>query len=240
MRVTHIAPVFAALSLAVADAGPASSQTIAAASEAQAQSQVIAASFRKIKSLSVEKRGIRKEKYLKVESTPAVRANPADYSGTYEIADLGVVIDLRADRTGKVEGEGYEPLHSDPAIRRVFTLRNGKIEGALLTATKVYAGGYTERLEGALMSCRTTFESPTDQGSVRFGLGALGRPIHVSGMTIDKFFYGLRGEPGGPRKEEGALPLIFGQSRRPREFDLRLGVAPELGQERLPRTAGRR
>ncbi len=194
MRVTHIVPVFAALSLVVADAGPASSQTIAAASEAQAQSQVIAASFSKFKSLSVEKRGIRKEKYLKVESTPAVKGNPADYSGTYEIADLGFGIRLRADRAGKVEGEGYEPLHSDPAIRRAFTLRNGKIEGALLTATKVYAGGYTERLEGAFMN-RTTFESPTDQGTVRFGLGALGRPIQVSGMTIDKFFYGLRGSP---------------------------------------------
>ena len=194
MRVTHIVPVFAALSLVVADAGPASAQTIAAASEAQAQSQVIAASFSKFKSLSVEKRGIRKEKYLKVESTPAVRANPADYSGIYEIADLGFAIHLRADHTGKVEGEGYEPLHSDPAIRRVFTLRNGKIEGALLRATKIYAGGYTERLEGAFMN-RVTFESPTDQGSVRFGLGALGRPIHVSGMTIDKFFYGLTGSP---------------------------------------------
>lgn len=191
MRATHIVPVLAALSLVVVDAGRATSQTIASASDAQAQSQVIAASFSKFKRLSVEKRGIRKEKYLKVESTPAVKANPADYSGTYEIADLGFAIHLRADRTGKVEGDGYEPLNSDPAIRRVFTLGNGKIEGALLTATKVYAGGYMERLEGAFMN-RATFESPTDKGCVRFGLGTLGRPVQVSGMTIDKFFYDLK------------------------------------------------
>ena len=188
MRVIHIAPVFAALTLIVVDAGRASSQTLASASNAQAKSQVIAASFTKFKSLSVEKRGIKKSKYLKVESTPVVKANPADYSGTYEIADLGFAMHLRMDRSGKVEGDGYEPLNSDPAIRRVFTLRNGKIEGALLTATKVYAGGYTERLEGAFLN-RATFESPTDKGSVRFGLGTLGRPIQVSGNTLDKFFY---------------------------------------------------
>ena len=191
MTVTHIVPVFAALSLVVVGAGRASSQTIASASGAQAKSQVIAASFSKVKSVNVEKRGIRKEKYLRVESTPGVKANPADYSGTYEIPDLGFAIHLRADRTGKVEGDGYEPLNADPAIRRLFTLRNGKIEGTLLTATKVYAGGYTERLEGTFMN-RATFESPTDKGSVRFGLGTVGRPIEVYGMTIDKLFYDLR------------------------------------------------
>ncbi len=42
---------------------------------------------------------------------------------------------------GKVEGDGYEPLNADPTVRRTFTLKDGKIEGALLTATKVYAGG---------------------------------------------------------------------------------------------------
>jgi uncharacterized protein YejL (UPF0352 family) len=193
MRVTHFIPVFAALSLVVVDAGRASSQTLASTSDARAQSQVIAASFSKFKSLSVEKRGIRKSKYLKVESTPAIKANPADYSGTYEIADLGFALHMRADRTGKVEGDGYEPLNSDPAIRRVFTLRNGKIEGALLTATKVYSGGYTETLEGAFMN-RATFESPTDKGTVRFGLGTRGRPIEVSGITLDRFFYDLKSQ----------------------------------------------
>jgi hypothetical protein len=193
MRVTHIAPAFVALSLVIVDAGRASSQTLASTSDAGAKSQVIAASFSKFKSLSVEKRGVKKSKYLKVESTPAIKANPADYSGTYEIDDLGFALHLRADRSGKVEGDGYEPLNSDPAIRRVFTLRNGKIEGALLTATKVYADGSTETLEAAFMN-RATFESPTDKGSVRFGLGTRGRPIEVSGITLDRFFYDLKSQ----------------------------------------------
>jgi hypothetical protein len=193
MRVTHFATVFAALSLLFAvDSGRASSQTIASASDAQAKSRVIAASFSKFKSLSVEKRGVKKEKYLKVESTPAVRS-PENYSGTYEMDDLGFAIHLRVDRSGKVEGDGYEPLNSDPAIRRVFTLRSGKIEGAFLAATKVYAGGNTERLEGAFLN-RATFESPTDKGTIRFGLGTLGRAIQVSGNTYDKFFYDLKSQ----------------------------------------------
>ena len=120
-----------------------------------------------------------------------MKANPEDYSGTYEIPDLGFAMHLRVDRTGKVEGDGYEPLDSDPAVRRTFTLRNGRIEGALLTATKTYPAGHTEKLEGVFIN-RTSFESPTDTGYTRFGLGALGRPIEVSGLTLDKFFYELK------------------------------------------------
>jgi hypothetical protein len=172
------------------DTGPASAQTSASARDPQARSQVIAASFSKFKSLSREKHGVKKEKYLKVESQPAVKANREDYSGTYEIPDFGFAMHLRVDHSGKVEGDGYEPLNADPSVRRTFTLKDGKIEGALLTATKVYAGGNSERLEAVFLN-RTTFESPTDAGFTRFGLGALGRSIQVSGLTLDKFFYEL-------------------------------------------------
>lgn len=190
MKARHIAPVVAALTLLFVVAGRISSQTLATASDAQTKTQVIVASFNKFKHLSKEKHGIKKEKYLKVESSPVVKANPEDYSGTYEIPDLGFAMHLHVDHSGHVEGDGYEPLTPDPAVRRTFTLRNGKIEGALLTATKVYAAGYTEKLEGVFIE-RTTFESPTDKGFSRFGLGTLGRPIEVSGLTLDKFFYEL-------------------------------------------------
>jgi hypothetical protein len=190
MKVTHITPVVAALTLLVVNAGRVSSQTLASASVAQTKAQAIAASFSKFKNLSKEKFGIKKAKYLKVESQPVVRSNPEDYSGTYEISEFGFAMHLRVDHNGKVEGDGYEPLTQDPAVRRAFTL-SGKIDGALLTATKVYAAGHTEKLEGVFMN-RTSFESPTDKGFTRFGLGALGRPIEVSGLTLDKFFYELK------------------------------------------------
>ena len=189
MKARHIASVVAALTLLFVAAGRVSSQTLASASDPQTKTKAIVASFNKFKHLSKEKHGIKKEKYLKVESNPVVKANPEDYSGTYEIPDLGFAMHLRVDHNGKVEGDGYEPL-ADPAVRRTFTLKNGKIEGALLTATKLYAGGYTEKLEGVFIE-KTTFESPTDKGFSRFGLGTLGRPIEVSGLTLDKFFYEL-------------------------------------------------
>jgi hypothetical protein len=193
MKARHIASVVAALTLLFVAAGRVSSQTLASASDPQTKTKAIVASFNKFKHLSKEKHGIKKEKYLKVESNPVVKVNPEDYSGTYEIPDLGFAMHLRVDHSGHVEGDGYEPLTPDPAVRRTFTLKNGKVEGALLTATKVYAGGYTEKLEGVFIE-KTTFESPTDKGFSRFGLGTLGRPIEVSGLTLDKFFYELKSQ----------------------------------------------
>jgi hypothetical protein len=190
MKARHIASVVAALTVLFV-AGRVSSQTLASASDPQTKTKAIVASFNKFKHLKKEKFGITKEKYLRVESNPVVKANPEDYSGTYEIPDLGFAMHLRVDHSGNVEGDGYEPLTPDPAVRRAFTLRNGKIEGALLTATKVYAGGHTEKLEGVFIN-RTSFESPTDKGFTTFGLGTAGRPIEVSGVTLDRLFYELR------------------------------------------------
>ena len=188
MKGTHLVSVVAALILSLVDVGVISAQVPASAG-AQAQSQAIAASFSKFKNVSKEKHGVSKSKYLKVESQPAVRANPEDYSGTYEVSDFGFALRLRVDHSGKAEGTGYEPI-ADPAVRRTFTLRDGTLEGALITATKVYANGKSERLEGVFID-RTTFESPTDQGFTTFGLGVIGKPVEVSGLTLDKLFFEL-------------------------------------------------
>jgi hypothetical protein len=185
----YIASITAGFTLLLVDAGRASAQTAAPSSNVQARTQVIAASFNKFKNVSKEKRGVRKDKYLKVVSEPAVKSNPEDYSGSYGIPDFGVALRLRVDRSGKVEGDGYDALNDDPAVRRTFTLRNGKVEGALLNATKVYADGQAEKIEGLFIN-RKIFESPTDKGTVRFGLGVLlGKPYEVSSITVDKLFY---------------------------------------------------
>jgi hypothetical protein len=193
MKVTRVAPIVAALTLLVVDAGRVSSQTLATASDAQTRTQVIVASFNKFKHVTKEKYGIKREKYKKVQSEPVVKANPEDYSGIYEVPDLGFAMHLRVDHTGKVEGDGYEPLMQDPAVRRAFRLQNGKIEGALLTVTKVYAAGHTEKLEGVFIN-RASFESPTDKGFTTFGLGTVGRPMEVSGLTLDRLFYELKSQ----------------------------------------------
>lgn len=171
-------------------AGAASSQeSHAAGSELHAQA--IVASFNKSKHVVKEKRGVRKEKYLDVRSAAAVKANPAEYSGAYEAWDARFSLKLRVDAAGKVEGNGYEPLNDEAAVSRSFTLRNGRISGALLTATKVYGDGSSEPLEGVFIN-KTTFESPTDKGVTAFGLGVVGKQLQMGGSTIDRLFYELK------------------------------------------------
>ena len=162
-----------------------------ASQSAQTRTQAIAASFSKEKHVIKEKRGVRVEKYKRVQSEPVVKANPQDYSGRYEVPDMGLAVQLRVDRNGTVEGTGYEPTGPDLSVRRSFTLRNGKIDGALLTATQVFANGTQDRFEGVFMY-RTSFESPTDRGVTVFGLGVVGKMITVAGNTNNRFFYELK------------------------------------------------
>jgi hypothetical protein len=120
-----------------------------------------------------------------------VKQNPADYSGAYEEAGLGFSLQLRVDRSGAVEGTGSEPLSDEPAVARAFTLRNGRISGALITATKVYANGSSEPFEGVFID-KTVFERPTDKGVTAFGLGVVGKAFQVGGLNVDKLFYQLK------------------------------------------------
>jgi len=182
MRQILFCRAIAALGM-LAIASPITAQT---SGSADAKTSALAASFSKFKSMSLEKRGVRKEKYLKVESKPGVLRNPADYSGKYEVPDMNFGLDLVVNDDGSVSGTGYDRLSEN--VSRRFTLRNGKIERAFLTATKVYADGRTEKLEGAFMN-RATYESPTDKGVTIFGFGTMIQPISIDGNTFDKFFY---------------------------------------------------
>jgi len=157
----------------------------------ESRTRAIVASFNKSKHLVKEKRGVRKEKYLDVRSEPAVKQNPADYSGEYEDAGLGFSLRLRVDRDGKVEGTGYEPLNGDAGVSKSFRLRDGQISGALITAKKVYADGSSEPLEGVFIT-KTVFESPTDKGVTTFGLGVIGKGVQVGGLYVDRIFYQLK------------------------------------------------
>jgi len=171
---------------AVCAAAASSQQPGVAGSELR--TQAIVASFNKSKHVVKEKRGVRKEKYLRVQSVPAVKQNPADYSGAYEGTDPRFSLQLRVDRSGSVEGTGYEPLNGDSEVSRTFTLKDGRITGALITATKVYANGSSEPFEGVFIN-KTVFESPTAKGVTAFGLGVVGKQFQVGGVDLDKLFY---------------------------------------------------
>jgi hypothetical protein len=120
-----------------------------------------------------------------VESKPAVLANPADYSGAYEVPDLHMHLELNVKSDGSFTGTGFEQI-SD-GVMREFSLRDGKIDRAFATAIKAYANA-TETFQGAFMN-RSTYESPTDKGVTVFGLGTVGRAVYIDGNTFDKFFF---------------------------------------------------
>jgi hypothetical protein len=190
MKFFRFAGLMAVIVVTALCVATASSQQPGVASS-ELRTQTIVASFNKSKHMVKEKRGVRKEKYLRVQSVPAVKQNAADYSGAYEGTDPRFSLQLRVDASGKVEGTGYEPLNGDSGVSRSFTLKNGRITGALITATKVYANGSSEPFEGVFIN-KTVFESPTDKGVTEFGLGVVGKLFQVDGVNLDKLFYQLK------------------------------------------------
>lgn len=151
----------------------------------QTRAQELATTFNKFKHVAKEKHGVRMEKYKDVRSEPAVKQNIADYSGVYEVSDLGYVLNLEVGSNGSVQANGNDK-------GRTFRLENARIEGALLTASKVYQDGTTEKFEGVFLN-RTDRNSPTDTGVTTFGLGVvLNTPFESNGLTYEKLFYGLK------------------------------------------------
>jgi len=151
----------------------------------QAKAREIAATFTKNKHVVKEKYGVRVEKYKDVRSEPAVKSNVSEYSGVYEVPDLGYAIRVQVGSDGRIQASGSEKS-------RAFALENARIDGALLTATKVYSDGAREKFEGSFLN-RTDRNSPTDPGVMIFGLGVvLTTPFEINGLTYDKLFYQLK------------------------------------------------
>jgi hypothetical protein len=151
----------------------------------QARARELATAFNKNKHVVKEKHGVRREKYKDVRSEPAIKQNIGEYSGVYEVTDLGYVINVQVGSDGRVQASGSEK-------GRTFTLENARIDEALLTGSKVYQDGATEKFEGVFLN-RTDRNSPTDPGVTIFGLGVvLNTPFETNGLTYEKLFYGLK------------------------------------------------
>ena len=176
--------IFVVIALLVACSVNVTSQQVSN----QTRAQALAASFTKQKHVIKQKSGVRTEKYKDVRSEPIVRQNDAEYAGTYEIAELGYVINLQVGTDGRIEGSGYE----EGQRSRTFRFENAKIEGALLTASKVYRDGVTEMFEGVFLK-RTVRDDPADAGVSTFGLGVvLASSFERNGLTYEKLFYQLK------------------------------------------------
>ena len=138
------------------------------------------ARFNKVKQKSKERHGAVMESYVNVHSELA----PAR-SGSYEATGFGrtLTLEVHADRT--VSGRGAEDGRS-------FELRDGRVEGSRLSATKRFADAATEPLEGIFINQRriegrTAQEVTSDHTT--FGLGVTSVEFTFGGSTVDKLFY---------------------------------------------------
>lgn len=114
--------------------------------------------------------------FRQVESVPLGRAS---VSGTFRPQGLDHVLDLDA-RKGRDH-------------RGAFTLRDVRLNGVHLTATKAYTNGTTAPLEGVFL--RQIVREGTSRANARVtsdrtGLGLVGLDFVVEGgIHLDKLFY---------------------------------------------------
>jgi hypothetical protein len=145
--------------------------SFAQTSDARQKTQEIVASLDKTKYKHKVKKNFEFERYIDVKNEAVVKS-ASEYAGVYESPDSTYRIELRMNG-GKIEGGGYETDFQNSA-RVDFTLREARIEGALLTAVKVYTGGNTEKLEAVFVN-RTVTEGANpnkiENRETKFGLG---------------------------------------------------------------------
>lgn len=169
------------------------SDVFAQKTDAQQRTEEIVSSLNKTKYQFSERRGVKKEKYKSIRSEPVIKKNIADYSGQYEVPGFGYNLEIRVANDGSVETTGYEPETGDGRQSRRFIFKNAKIEGALLTATKVYDDGSTKAFEGVFIE-QTNIEGVSPQQIERqsktFGLAAAAVQVKTaSGVNLDRLFY---------------------------------------------------
>ena len=110
-----------------------------------------------------------------------VRADARDYAGRYVGIDDSYVLEVGAEADGRLK------ITSREGARRA-ELRDVRLDGARITATKVYEDGSTAKFEGL-------FADRVLNGERRFGVVVSGLDIKLDGMTINRTFYRLFTEP---------------------------------------------
>ena len=165
MRTALIAVLLASLSLSLS---------------ASDRTDEILGAFTKHKHVNKQKRGVTKARFAQRHGEAA-----GAQSGTYAVDGLDYSLQLTVGADGSVRGSGNERA-------RTFTLRNARIAGSLLTATKVYADGTTSPLEGVFMVLVSRDgTTPEDAVTTRtYGLGVLPEtPVDLDGLQLEKLFY---------------------------------------------------
>jgi hypothetical protein len=118
-----------------------------------------------------EKANVSIEIYINIKNEPAVRDAYA-YGGNYGSEDSMYRLTLHVERGGAATGSGYDTINGERRVN--FTLKDATINGALLTATKVYENGETQKFEAVFVN--RTVSSGKNENEIasrdtKFGLG---------------------------------------------------------------------
>jgi hypothetical protein len=111
----------------------------------------------------------------------AVKQNLHDYEGTYVGIDPTYVIEIRVGQDGKLNVSSLED-------NQKVTLENLKLDGAHMTATKIYSDGHRGRFDA-------TFSNRILNGVTAFGILVEGLNINLVGASLNRVFYQLTGPP---------------------------------------------
>jgi hypothetical protein len=161
--------------------------TAVRAQDISQRTQELVAALDKTKYKKKEKKNISIEIYIDVRNEPVVKNNPGEYSGVYLSEESGYRLDIQVAANGSVTGDGYDTANWQNSDRANFTLKDARIEGALLTGTKVFDNGTSEKLE-ALFTNRTisSGKNPNEISNrdTSFGIGF----IQTNGSSTNRVF----------------------------------------------------
>lgn len=116
-----------------------------------------------------------KRKFKEKHFDPVARQNVRDYAGRYVGIEDEYVVEVRVGEDGRL-------LVTSREGKREARLEDLRIDGARVTATKVYADG--ERAEFA-----ATFGDRVLDGERAFGLMVEKLRVELPGLTVTQMFY---------------------------------------------------
>lgn len=138
------------------------------------KTQDLIAALDKTKYKKKEKKNITIEIYVDVKNEPVVKKNLSEYAGLYISDGSGYRLELRIASNGLIEGSGYDIVIGDDSQMLNFTLKDARIEGALLTGTKVFENGETQKFEAVFANRTVVSGKNKDEISTRntsYGIG---------------------------------------------------------------------
>ena len=134
----------------------------------------LAAALDKTKYKKKEKHGVTTEFYIDIKNrlrSPA--GGPGEFTGSYVCESGEYKLDLKISADGTATGSGLD-TNMDEEKPLAFTLRDARVDGSLLRATKVFDDGSTEAFEAVFVD-RTTSTGRNaqaiDSTETEFGIG---------------------------------------------------------------------